>query len=115
MAEQKKRRIKQAQTVREQTKAKTEPKSAKKRRIRSATKAAVKPLRVFGFLRFLRFLVPKYFKNSWNELKQVTWPSRKETWKLTLAVFIFAIMFGLLVGVVDYGLDKIFKRILLNL
>lgn len=117
MAEAKKtkRRIKQAPTVREQTKAQSEPKPAKKRRVRAAGKVAAKPLRAFRFLRFLRFLVPPYFRNSWRELKQVTWPSRKETWQLTFAVFAFAIVFGVLVGVVDYGLDKIFKRILLNL
>ena len=130
MAEKKtKRRIKQAQPIggqsrqktgqaasaREQARTKSAPKPAKKRRIRAAGKAAVKPLRVFRFLGVFRFLVPKYFRNSWLELKQVTWPSRKETWQLTFAVFTFAVIFGLLVGVTDYGLDKIFKRILLNL
>ncbi|OGL29704.1 preprotein translocase subunit SecE [Candidatus Saccharibacteria bacterium RIFCSPHIGHO2_02_FULL_47_12] len=137
MAEKKtKRRIKQAQPIggqsrqktgqaasaREQARTKSAPKPAKKRRtlpagrqVRAAGKAAVKPLRVFRFLGVFRFLVPKYFRNSWLELKQVTWPSRKETWQLTFAVFTFAVIFGLLVGVTDYGLDKIFKRILLNL
>jgi preprotein translocase SecE subunit len=62
----------------------------------------------------LRFLVPKYFVNSWRELRQVTWPGRKETWRLTVAVFVFAIIFGTLVAIVDKGLDEIFKKVILK-
>ena len=69
------------------------------------------PFRVF---RFLRFLVPSYFRNSFKELKQVTWPTRKETIKLTFAVFMFAIVFGIFITIVDYGLNAVFKRILLK-
>lgn len=127
--QQKKRRIKQAQPVGGPSRQKVEPSAkvgkqakssvstpkTKKRRIRAAGKAAAKPLKVFGIFKFLRFLVPPYVRNSWHELKQVTWPSRKETWKLTFAVFVFAITFGLLIGITDFGLSKVFERILLNL
>ena len=108
----KKRRIKQAQTVRQKIDTPKKVDQVKKRRLQTGAKKVVRPLRVF---RFLRFLVPRYFKNSWLELKQVTWPTRKETWQLTLAVFMFAGIFGVLVAVTDFGLDKIFERILLNL
>ncbi len=64
--------------------------------------------------KYLRWLVPKYFINSWRELKLVTWPTRKETWRLTAAVFIFAVVFGALVAVVDKGLDEIFKKVILK-
>lgn len=71
--------------------------------------------RVLGtVLRPLRWLVPSYFVNAWREVRQVTWPSRRETWRLTLAVFIFAIVFGSLVAVVDKGLDFIFKNVILK-
>lgn len=70
--------------------------------------------RLGRFLNKPRSLVPRYFRESWHELHQVAWPSRKETWKLTLAVFTFALVFGLLVAGVDYILNLIFKKVLLG-
>ena len=65
-------------------------------------------------LRPLRLLVPTYFINSWREVRQVSWPNRRETWRLTLAVFIFAIIFGAIVAAVDKGLDELFKKVILK-
>jgi preprotein translocase SecE subunit len=62
----------------------------------------------------LKFIIPKYFINSWREVRQVTWPNRRETWRLTGAVFVFAIVFGALVAVVDKGLDEVFKKLVLK-
>lgn len=59
-------------------------------------------------------LVPRYFANAWRELRQVTWPNRGETWRLTVAVFIFSIVFGALVAGVDKGLDVLFKKLVLK-
>ena len=64
--------------------------------------------------KILRKLVPRYFINSWYELKKVTWPGRKETWRLTAAVFGFAIIFGVLIYFVDLALDKLFKLTVLR-
>jgi preprotein translocase SecE subunit len=71
-------------------------------------KGAGKVMGVFGWL------MPKYFINSWREVREVTWPTRKETWRLTLAVFVFAIVFGALVAGVDKGLDVLFKKLVLR-
>ena len=62
----------------------------------------------------LKRLVPRYFINSWKEVRQVTWPSRTETWRLTGAVLIFAIVFGSLVAGVDKVLDEVFKKVILK-
>lgn len=62
----------------------------------------------------LSWLIPRYFINSWREMKQVTWPGRKETRRLTLAVFMFATIFAILAAVVDKGLDEIFKKTVLK-
>jgi preprotein translocase subunit SecE len=74
--------------------------------------------RWLGHYRVMRFIgyiiVWPYIRNSWRELKLVTWPTKRESRRLTLAVIIFALVFGVLIAVVDYGLDKIFKRILLK-
>lgn len=58
-------------------------------------------------------LTPKYFRDSYAELKKVTWPSRKETWRLFIAVSIFAIVLAGLIAVVDYGFEKIVERMFL--
>ncbi len=68
-----------------------------------------KPFRIIGFI-----LVPPYIRGSWKELKQVTWPSWKVSTRLTFAVIIFAVVFGVVVALLDYGLDKIFKQVLLK-
>ena len=55
-----------------------------------------------------------FLANAWKELRQVQWPTGKETFKLTLAVFIFALIFGAVISAVDYGLDKLAKEVLIN-
>jgi preprotein translocase SecE subunit len=57
---------------------------------------------------------PPYFRNSWRELRLVTWPTWKQSRQLTFAVLIFAVIFGAIVALVDYGLDKVFRNILLK-
>lgn len=64
--------------------------------------------------KILGWIAPRYFVNSWREVRQVTWPARKETWRLTLAVFIFALVFGSMVYGVDKGLDEVFKKFVLK-
>ena len=126
------RRIKKTETVRERTERKnTEP--AKPRRVRKIASGAKKPIsaasnagrkeyhpiklpnnkagRVLG--RRVRF-VPKYFREAWAEIKQVQWPNRRETTKLSIAVIVFAVVLGGLVWVLDYGLDKLFREIILG-
>ena len=70
---------------------------------------ATRPLKWFG-----RKLLPRYFINAWREVRMVVWPSRRETWRLTLAVFIFASVFGGLVAGVDKILDILFKNLVLK-
>ena len=78
--------------------------------------AAFKPFRIFRRpLRLLgRLLWPKYLRNSFQELKLVKWPNWPESRRLTVAVLIFAIIFGATIAGVDYVLDKIFRKILLS-
>lgn len=74
---------------------------------------ALKPVRrLFSLVGKIVF--PVYFRRSWTELRLVTWPSWRESRRLTFAVLIFAIVFGAAVASVDYGLDKVFKNLLLK-
>jgi len=129
-AKPKRRMVKKAETVREKTEKAGLPKPDKKSGVLRLTLGYIalpfrwigrqfaKLGRFLGKFRVLRFigkiLWPTYFRESWKELRQVTWPSRSETWKLTLAVILFAVIFGLLVSVVDFGLDKIFRKLILE-
>lgn len=75
-------------------------------------------LRWFFSLRFMRFLGKvlglRFLANSWKELKLVTWPTASQSRQLTIAVIIFSVIFGGLIAIVDYGLDKLFKQVILK-
>lgn len=54
----------------------------------------------------------RYLRDSWREIRQVRWPSRKLTWKMVLAVVIYAALFLALITLLDILFDFIFKLIL---
>lgn len=126
----KKPRVRKIETVRERNekaavKAEAAAGKTAKRPLRRAAGTIGKPLRVVAKpfkIRPVRFVLkwiglilwPRYFRNAFKELRQVTWTSRRQTWKLTFAVLIFAVIFGFLVSITDYGLDKVIKRIVLR-
>jgi preprotein translocase subunit SecE len=47
-----------------------------------------------------------YFKESWLELSKVVWPTRKQVIEMTLAVLILSLFIGVLLGLIDFGLQK---------
>ena len=121
----KKRQLKPAVSVRQRAESASAPKASKQRRLRTAS------ARLTGRLhrsddqkvtessgkrpgRLVRWLIPKYFREAWHELRKVTWPGRKETAKLTFAVFMFAAFFMLFITTVDFILDKLFKQLILK-
>lgn len=67
------------------------------------------PFKIIGYV-----VAPRYVRNAFKELGQVTWPSWKKTWSLTFAVLIFAVVFGALITITDFGLDKLIRRIVLR-
>lgn len=69
----------------------------------------LKPVRIV-----LSWLMPRYFVNAFREVRQVTWPTRRETLRLTLAVFVFAMIFGSLIAGVDKVIDEVFKKVILR-
>jgi preprotein translocase SecE subunit len=122
---------KSAPTVRERAEAaKTKEQSKKPKRIKSLLAKPAAPVRKLNLSqkkpvkalktpfrlikKGLAWIVPSYIVHSWRELRLVHWPNRRETWRLTLAVFIFAIVFGALVAGVDKALDEIFKKVVLK-
>ena len=74
---------------------------------------AFAPVRFLGRILY-KILLISYFKGSWQELKQVIWPSARTTWHLTGAVLVFGIFFGLLVAGLDFVFEKAFREVLLG-
>ena len=69
----------------------------------------------FKFFRIIGYiLLPPYIRNSWRELKQVSWPNASQTLRLTYAVLVFSIIFGVVVAIIDFGLDKLFKEFIIK-
>lgn len=127
----KKRTVKNPETFRERaqkaSEADNQPKSAA--RIKRAGGKAAGPVRrhvgrtynskpltplrkVLGAIG--KIIFPRYFRQSWQELKLVTWPGWKQGRRLTFAVLVFAIVFGAVIAGVDWVLDKIFRHLLLT-
>jgi preprotein translocase SecE subunit len=121
----KRRLVKKAETVREKAEKAQASDESKPRRLQKTTRKVgtpfratgrglkkvgrLKPFRILGLI-----IVPPYFRNSWKELRQVTWPKFRESIRLTIAVILFAVIFGLFVAVLDFGLEKLFKEVLLK-
>ena len=74
---------------------------------------AMRPIKKI-FVLIGKIIWPKYFRERFRELKKVTWPNWKQSRDLTFAVIVFAFVFGVAIAIVDYGLDKLFRAILLK-
>jgi preprotein translocase SecE subunit len=88
-------------------------------KVHAALNKEYKPIKtgdskVGSYLGKSKRLTPMYFVESFQELRKVTWPSRKTVAKLTLAVFLFSFFMATLVKVLDYGFDKLFKNVILK-
>jgi len=49
-----------------------------------------------------------------GELKKVTWPSRRDTVRLTIMVLIVCVAVGLFLGALDYGFSELVAKLLLG-
>ena len=63
--------------------------------------------------RYDRF-VPRYLREIISELKKVTWPTREDTTRLTVAVLVVSITIGLALGGVDIGFNWLIDNTLLR-
>lgn len=53
-----------------------------------------------------------FFKGVKSELFKVVWPTRKETIRYTATVIVFSVVIAALLGAADYGLLKLFEKII---
>ena len=75
---------------------------------------AEKPLKSY-FILFRPFVAfGRYLRDSWREIRQVRWPNRKATWKMTLAVLVYAALFMVFLTLLDvfftFIFDLLFKK-----
>lgn len=128
-----KRVFKTAPTLRDQASKGNEPKKVRFSRTRKVFGSKLfAPFRAFGRLvkriwrsklftpiRFVAkwlgmIFFPPYFRNSWRELKLVVWPDFRTTWRLTFAVIVFSMAFGLAIAGLDIVLEKLFREVLIG-
>ena len=54
----------------------------------------------------------RYLRDSWREIRQVRWPNRKATWKMTLAVIIYCALFAVFILLLDTLFTFVFNLLL---
>ncbi len=52
-----------------------------------------------------------YLKGAYSELRKVTWPTRKETWRKSWIVIWFSLAFAIFLGGLDYIFNEIVTRL----
>jgi len=65
--------------------------------------------KVFKFLPKFKFI-----RSSFSEIRSVTWPNRRDTLRLTFAVILFSVIFGIMISLLDWGFEIIFKKVFLH-
>lgn len=55
--------------------------------------------------------VGKFFKEVKAETKRITWPPKNDVKKSTMIVLIFCIVSAIMIGLMDYGFQGLFKLI----
>lgn len=58
--------------------------------------------------------VPKYFIESFEEIKQVTWLKPRQAMSLTFAVIIFSVSIALFVQLLSFVFDKVVQEVILK-
>lgn len=54
----------------------------------------------------------RYLRDSWHEIRQVRWPDRRLTWKMTLSVIVYVVIFSVIIMLLDMFFSFIFNLIL---
>lgn len=56
--------------------------------------------------------IGRYFRDSFRELRQVRWPNRKTTWKITLSVILYIALIAIAIMLLDVLLTFLFDKLL---
>lgn len=108
-------KVTKAQAKQQAKLAKTKAKTAKakiKAKTKTKTNTPEKPLKQVFILARPFVALGRYLRNSWRELRQVRWPNRKATWKMTLAVLVYCAIFIVFIMLLDALFTFIFDLLL---
>ena len=104
-------KVTRAQAKQQAKLAKTKAKTAKAK-IKTKSNTPEKPLKQVFILARPFVALGRYLRNSWRELRQVRWPNRKATWKMTLAVLVYCAIFIVFIMLLDALFTFIFDLLL---
>ena len=100
-------------------KSKTPPKKDQKPVKAKTTKAEANPAKKEqkapkkGFILFRPITAfGRYVRDSWYEIRQVRWPNRKLTWKMTGAVIVYVFIFATAIMLLDALFSFLFNQLL---
>ena len=107
-----KTKVTKAQAKQQAKLAKTKAKAAKAKIKATKSTTPEKPLKQVFLLARPFVALGRYLRDSWRELRQVRWPNRKATWKMTLAVLIYCAIFIIFIMLLDALFTFIFDLLL---
>ena len=68
--------------------------------------------KVINWFKNLGLRIGHAFKNTFAELKKVTWPTRKELINVSLIVLAFMVIMGVIIGLLDAGAGALMSVII---
>lgn len=84
---------------------------AKPAKIKAKAEVEKQPKKVFILFRPFA-AIGRYIKNSWQEMRQVRWPNRKYTWKMTIAMLVYCVIFLAFIVLLDLLFSLLFNNLL---
>lgn len=58
--------------------------------------------------------ITRYFQESLEEMKKVTWPTKKETYNYTILVIVISLAVAAFLGLLDYGFSFGLKELIIQ-
>lgn len=88
-------------------------KKAEKAERKAAKEAEAEKKKVF--ILFRPFVaIGRYVRDSFREVRQVRWPDRKSTWKMTLSVIVYVVLIAVAIMLLDALFTFVFNQLLKN-
>ena len=104
-------KAKHSENKKVKAKAAEKAKEIEKREKKAAAKAETSDKKVFILFRPFVAL-GRYIRDSFREVRQVRWPDRKATWKMTISVIIFVLLMAALIMLLDALFTFLFNKLL---
>lgn len=59
-------------------------------------------------------IIPKYFVEAGQEVKLVSWPTKRQAASMSFSVIAFSVVIAIVVRLLDFGFEKIFRGVILK-